>query len=102
MEELADQIRAAVVRRYGTGCVHVFGSVARGDDGPDSDVDLLVESTERASLFDQVGLEQDLAELLGRRVDVVSLRATGRVADRARATAVPLCGDAPSTQGRHG
>ncbi len=53
----------------------VFGSVARGDDGPDSDIDLLVEPADDASLFDLAQLEIDLEDLLGRPVDVVSRRA---------------------------
>jgi uncharacterized protein len=55
--------------------VKVFGSVARGDDGPDSDIDLLVEPADDASLFDLAQLEIDLEDLLGRPVDVVSRRA---------------------------
>jgi hypothetical protein len=49
-----------------------FGSVARGEDRSDSDVDLLVEMEEDRSLLDLVGLEQDLEELLQRRVDVMT------------------------------
>jgi hypothetical protein len=52
--------------------VRVFGSVVRGEEGPESDVDFLVEFDEEASLFDHVGLEVDLEDLLGRAVDVVS------------------------------
>ncbi len=55
--------------------VKVFGSVARGDDGPDSDIDLLIEPADDASLFDLAQLEIDLEDLLGRPVDVVSRRA---------------------------
>lgn len=54
--------------------VKVFGSVARGDDGPDSDIDLLIEPEAGASLFDLAQFEIDLEDLLGRRVDVVSRR----------------------------
>lgn len=68
----------------------MFGSVARGEDGPDSDVDLLVEFAQEASLFDQLGLELELAQILGVCVDVMSLAATGRAADHARAHAVEL------------
>ncbi|HUY98543.1 MAG TPA: nucleotidyltransferase family protein [Verrucomicrobiae bacterium] len=52
--------------------VRVFGSVARGDAGPRSDVDLLVDFEPEASLLDQVGLFHDLESLLGVPVDVVS------------------------------
>lgn len=63
-------LRAA--RRHHARNVRVFGSVARGDDRPDSDIDLLVEFDPEASLLDLVALQQDVEALLGRRADVVS------------------------------
>ena len=62
----------AVARRRHASRVRVFGSVARGDAGPSSDIDLLVNFDAEASLLDQVGLTQDLETLLGTRVDVIS------------------------------
>lgn len=53
-----------IAARHGPRNVRVFGSTGRGEDWPDSDVDLLVEMEEERSLLDFVGLEQDLAELL--------------------------------------
>lgn len=87
MESRREEIREVVLRRRGTGVVKVFGSTARGDDGEGSDIDLLVEFAKGASLFDQAGIEIELAELLGRPIDVMSLHAQGRAADRARETA---------------
>ena len=58
--------------RHGARNVRVFGSVARGDDRPTSDVDLLVEVERGRSLLDIIGLEQDLEQLLGRRVEVLT------------------------------
>lgn len=55
--------------------VRVFGSVARGDDSFGSDVDFLVSFEPGASLLDQAGLIDDLEQLLGTQVDVVSDRA---------------------------
>lgn len=52
--------------------IRVFGSVARGDDRPGSDVDLLVRFAPDASLFDQAGLAQAIEDILGVHVDVVS------------------------------
>lgn len=49
----------------------IFGSVARGEDTAESDIDVLVEFTEQADLFDYVGLSLFLEEKLNRRVDVV-------------------------------
>lgn len=50
----------------------VFGSVARGEDRPDSDIDFLVEFEPNASLLDLIGLQQEIESLLGRRADVVT------------------------------
>lgn len=55
--------------------VRVFGSIARGDDGPGSDLYLLVELGDRRGLLEQAALRGDLEELLGCRVHV--LTATG-------------------------
>jgi predicted nucleotidyltransferase len=52
--------------------IRVFGSVVRGEDKPDSDIDLLVDFAPEASLLDLVGLQQDAEALLGRQVDVVT------------------------------
>ncbi|HLN51054.1 MAG TPA: nucleotidyltransferase family protein [Thermoplasmata archaeon] len=49
----------------------VFGSVARREATPKSDLDLLVDFDSDASLFDQIALKQDLERLLHRKVDVV-------------------------------
>jgi predicted nucleotidyltransferase len=70
-----EQNREEILRiaaRHGARNVRVFGSVARGEDGSDSDVDLLVEMEDERSLLDLVGLEQDLEELLQRKVDVLT------------------------------
>jgi predicted nucleotidyltransferase len=64
----------AVASRYGASNVRVFGSVARGDARPDSDVDLLVDLSTDKTGFAYFGVLQDLEEalsqLLGRSVDV--------------------------------
>ncbi len=60
----------AIAARHGARNVRVFGSVARGDARPDSDVDLLVEMEPGRSLMDMGGLLMDLQDLLGRDVDV--------------------------------
>jgi uncharacterized protein len=71
VERNRDQIVALAQRHKGRS-VAVFGSVARGEDGPRSDIDLLVEFEPGSSLFDLMSLEDDLRELLGCPVDVVS------------------------------
>jgi hypothetical protein len=61
-----------IAAKHGAHNVRVFGSVARGEAGENSDIDLLVELEEGRSLLDQAGLVLDLEELLGRKVDVVT------------------------------
>ncbi len=63
-----------VIARYPVARAWVFGSVARGDDRPQSDLDLLVELAPGASFPEYVGLEDDLAAVLGCRVDVVTTK----------------------------
>jgi len=67
--------RSAIMQlaaKYGIRRVRVFGSVSRDQAGAASDVDLLVDFEQGRSLLDQVGFEQDVAALLGCRVDVVA------------------------------
>ncbi|QTX05127.1 nucleotidyltransferase family protein [Agromyces archimandritae] len=81
--------RLALANRIGR--VRLFGSVARGEAGPGSDVDLLVDPEDGASLFDLAQFEIDLEHLLEHPVDVVSSRALDPVRDAAiLAEAVPL------------
>jgi predicted nucleotidyltransferase len=76
---------------FGAGDVRVFGSTARGDDGEDSDIDLLVTWSETASLVDWVGFQQEVERLLGRHVDVVSERSLHwSIRDKILAEARPL------------
>jgi hypothetical protein len=67
---------AELCRRYQVRELAVFGSAARDEMRPDSDVDLLVEFLPEAEigLLEHAGLMLDLSELLGRRVDLVSKR----------------------------
>ena len=62
-----------VCERYGVAYLAVFGSVARGQERTDSDLDLLYRLSPGAQLgFDLFDLEDELAEVLGRSVDLVS------------------------------
>lgn len=71
--------------------IRVFGSVARGDTRPDSDVDFLVDMEPGRSLLDRAGLMAELQELLGRHVDVATVATLlDRVRERALREAVPL------------
>jgi hypothetical protein len=80
-----------LANQWGARDVRVFGSVARGEAGPTSDVDFLVEFEPGRSLLDHGGLLMDLQELLGCEVDVVSEGGMRpRFRDRVMKEAVPL------------
>lgn len=72
-----DAALAAFCRRWRISKLELFGSALREDFGPESDFDLLVTYEPGAgwSLLDTVGIQRELAELLGRPVDLVSRRA---------------------------
>lgn len=55
----------------GVKSLSIFGSVARDEAGPGSDVDILVELSRPMGLFEYVGIQLFLEEILGRRVDLV-------------------------------
>lgn len=68
-----------VCERYGVASLEVFGSVARDEDSPDSDVDLLYVLKPNARLgFKLFDLEDELAEILGRPVDLVARKAINK------------------------
>jgi uncharacterized protein len=61
-----------IARGHGADRVRVFGSRARGEARPDSDLDLLVDLQPERSLLDLIAIQQDLEDLLGQKVDVVT------------------------------
>ena len=62
----------AITRQHGARNVRVFGSIARGEDKRDSDLDVLVELGPGRSLLDIIAIKQDLEDLLNTKVDVVT------------------------------
>ena len=94
MKDVLDGNREEIKRvasQHGAGNLRIFGSVARGEAGPDSDVDLLVDLEPGRSLFDHAALVVALEALLGRRVDVAVERGLRpRVRERVLREAVPL------------
>ena len=90
VEAHRDEIRAIVARHHGRS-VALFGSVARGDEGPDSDIDFLVELAPDARPLEILSIGVELEAALGVKVDVgtpESLRP--RLRDEVLAEAVPL------------
>lgn len=76
-EQLLKRKREEILRvsaRHGARNVRIFGSVARGEAGEASDIDFLVEMEPGRSLLDLGGLQVELESLLGRPVDVVTVR----------------------------
>ena len=94
MSQLLQEKRTEILEsasRNGASHVRVFGSVARGDDHSESDVDFLVEFEKGRSALDEVSLIEELEQLLGRRVHVVTPGALHRVIrDKVLAEARPL------------
>ena len=93
-DELLKEKREEILRtasKHGACNVRVFGSVARGEARPDSDVDLLVEVGPNRTAFFPGGLVADLEELLGTKVQVVTPEGLHwYIRDRVMEEAVPL------------
>ncbi len=80
-----------ICRRNGASNVRIFGSVARGEAGASSDLDFLVDLEPNRSLLDHIGLQQELEDLLGVEVDVVTRRGLHPlIRDNVLAEAVPV------------
>ncbi|MCK9502421.1 MAG: nucleotidyltransferase family protein [Lascolabacillus sp.] len=75
LANIIEKKREEIIRlsaKHGAKNIRVFGSVARGDESEDSDIDILVDLEKGRSLLDLSGLLIDLQKLLGRKVDVVT------------------------------
>ena len=71
LEKNRQAIRDAT-KRFNAANPRVFGSVARGEDRPDSDLDILVDALPGTTLFDLGGLLEELQDILGVKVDLVT------------------------------
>lgn len=71
----------AMLRERGVVHAAVFGSVARGEARPDSDVDILVdlEDEKPSGIYEYVRLQQDIGDLLGRKVDLIERKSLKRL-----------------------
>jgi len=61
-----------ILKRYGAKKIEIFGSYARGEAKKVSDLDVIVEFKERKSLLDLVGIEQELEDKLGVKIDLLT------------------------------
>jgi len=89
VERLRGEILAAAAR-HRIVSVEVFGSLATGNDTPNSDVDLLVHLEPGASLFDLALFADEVEGIVGFPVDAISANSTGAAMSRIREEAVPL------------
>jgi len=94
LDQLLKDKRGAILEiaaRHGAHNVRVFGSVARGEAGPESDVDFLVDLEEGRDLFDLGAMLMDLQDLLGCRVETMTEPALhGRIRENVLREVVPL------------
>ncbi len=90
VEEIRERI-LPVLLRNGITRAGIFGSVARSESGPESDVDILIELDRQASLLDFIGIKLELEDVLGRSVDLVEYAAIKpRLRDRILRDEVPI------------
>ena len=66
------------VKRYNPRLVGIFGSYARNEQNAQSDLDILIDFESNLNLIELIGIEQELSELLGVKVDLVTLRSLNK------------------------
>lgn len=90
LHEKRDDIRS-IAAKHGAYNIRIFGSVVRGQAGPDSDIDFLIDVGPTTSSWFPAGLILDLEEILGRRVEIVTDKALNpHIRDRVLREAIPL------------
>lgn len=72
IKKIVSENKSEIEERFNVNSLRVFGSIVRGEQSSDSDIDVLVDFTPDADLFDMAGLSSFLEEKLDREVDVVS------------------------------
>lgn len=70
-EEILEKI-TQILKNQGARKIAVFGSYMRGEEKPESDIDIIVEFSERKSLLELVRIERELSEVLGIKVDLLT------------------------------
>lgn len=90
LKEKREEIRN-IAEKHGAYNIRIFGSVVRGEAGPDSDIDFLIDAGPATSSWFPAGLILDLQEILGRPVEVVTEKALNPyIRDHVLREAVPL------------
>ena len=91
--ELLFRKLARMLKARGASRVAVFGSYARGEERPGSDLDIIVRFSDRKSLFDITEIEQELSEKLGLNVDLLTEKSISPyLIDRIRKEMVVIAG----------
>ncbi|OZH52541.1 DNA polymerase subunit beta [Hydrocoleum sp. CS-953] len=94
IREILQQKREEILNlaaQHGASNIRIFGSVARNEEREDSDIDFLVDMESDRSLLDRIGLIQDLEDLLGRKVDVATVKGLREsFRERIMSQAIPL------------
>lgn len=94
IREILQQKREEILNlaaQHGTSNIRIFGSVARDEEGEDSDIDFLVDMESDRSLLDRIGLIQDLEDILGRKVDMATVKGLREsFRERIMSQAIPL------------
>ena len=90
VEEIRRKVRPTL-KKFGVVRAALFGSAARGEATASSDLDFLVELEAGRTLFDLVGLKQELGDVLGRKADVITYRSLHpRLRERVLQEQIPL------------
>ncbi len=71
MDEIINKL-IKILKKYGVKKIEIFGSYARGEAKPGSDIDIIVDFEETKSLLDLVKIEQELEDALGVKVDLLT------------------------------
>lgn len=90
LHEKRDDI-CSIAAKHGAYNIRIFGSAVRGEAGPDSDIDFLIDVSSTTSSWFPAGLILDLEEILGRRVEIVTEKALNPyIRDHVLREATPL------------
>ena len=71
MDKIIDKL-VSILKKHGAKKIEIFGSYARGEQKETSDLDVIVEFEKRKSLLEIMGIEQELEDALGIKVDLLT------------------------------